>query len=170
MPEEPKQPDFAAMSAPTSDHNRLTPFVGTFRAEVKIWMGPGDPNISTGMMTNTFELGGRFLRQEYKGDPNDGPFPSFEGHGYWGFNKATGKYEGFWIDNASTIMQVDAGDVDDSGKRWEMQGEMVGPTGDPFVKRSVITLDDEDHHSIEMFFIHGDKESKAMEIRYTRSN
>ncbi len=170
MPDETKQTDFAAMSAPTANHERLTPFVGKFRAEVKIWMGPGDPNVSTGTMTNTFALGGRFLRQEYKGDPNDGPFPSFEGHGYWGFNKATGKYEGFWIDNASTIMQVDAGDVDDSGKRWEMKGEMVGPTGDPFVKRSVITLDDEDHHSIEMFFIHGDQESKAMEIRYTRSN
>ncbi len=161
MPDENKQTDFAAMSAPTADHERLTPFVGTFRAEVKIWMGPGDPNVSTGTMTNTFELGGRFLRQEFKGDPNDGPFPAFEGHGYWGFNKATGKYEGFWIDNASTIMQVDKGDVDDSGKRWEMKGEM---------KRSVITLDDEDHHSIEMFFTRGDQESKEMEIRYTRSN
>ena len=170
MPDEPKQPDFAAMSAPAPAHERLTPFVGTFRAEVKIWMGPGDPNLSTGKMTNTFALGGRFLRQEYKGDPNDGPFPEFEGHGYWGFNKATGKYEGFWIDNASTIMQTDAGDVDDSGKRWEMKGEMVGPNGDPLVKRSVITLEDDDHHSIEMFFIHGDQESRAMEIRYTRSN
>jgi len=36
MPKEHKQPDFAAMSAPTADHERLTPFVGTFRAEVKI--------------------------------------------------------------------------------------------------------------------------------------
>jgi len=76
MPEETKQSDFSAMSAPTADHKRLTPFVGTFRAEVKIWMGPGDPNVSTGTMTNTFELGGRFLRQEFKGDPNDGPFPA----------------------------------------------------------------------------------------------
>jgi len=30
-------------------------------------------------------------------------------------------------------MQVDSGDADDSGKRWEMMGEMVGPTGEPFV-------------------------------------
>jgi hypothetical protein len=132
-------------------------------------MGPGDPQSSTGTMTNTFVLGGRFLHQEYMGDPNDGPFPEFEGRGYWGFNKATGKYEGLWIDNASTTMQTDTGDVDDSGKRWEMKGEMVGPTGDPFVKRSVITLEDDNHHSIEMFFNHGDQESKAMEIRYTRS-
>ncbi len=170
MSEQAKQTDFAAMAAPTEDHERMAPFVGTFRAEVKIWMGPGDPQSSTGTMTNTFVLGGRFLHQEYQGDPNDRPFPKFEGRGYWGFNKATGKYEGLWIDNASTIMQTDVGDVDDSGKRWEMKGEMVGPTGDPFVKRSVITLEDDDHHSIEMFFVHGDQESKAMEIRYTRSD
>ncbi len=167
---EQKQVDRAARTASGKEHERLRAFVGTFRAQVKMWMGPGEPTLATGTMTSTMQLEDRFLHQEYKGDPGEGPFPNFQGRGYWGFNKATGQYEGFWIDNASTIMQVDAGDVDDSGKRWEMKGEMVGPTGDPFVKRSVITLDDEDHHSIDMFFIHGDKESKAMEIRYTRSN
>jgi len=169
MSEEAKQTDFTAMAAPTADHERLKPFLGKFRAEVKIWMGPGDPQESTGTMTNTFLLGDRFLHQEYKGDPNEGPFPEFEGRGYWGFNKTSGKYEGLWIDNASTIMQTDTGDVDESGKRWEMKGEMIGPNGDPFVKRSVITLEDDDHHSIEMFFVHGDQQNKAMEIRYTRS-
>lgn len=168
MSEEAKQTDFAAMSAPVAQHEKMRPFIGTFRAEVKIWMGPGDPNESTGTMTNTFVLGDRFLKQDYKGDPNDGPFPEFEGHGYWGYNKSIGKYEGLWIDNASTIMQTDRGDVDESGKRWEMIGEMVGPDGNTFVKRSVITLEDDDHHSIEMFFKHGDRESKAMEIRYKR--
>jgi len=169
MSEEAKQNDFAAMAAPVAEHEKMTPFIGTFRAEVMIWMGPGDPQKSTGTMTNSFVLGGRFLRQEYKGDPNDGPFPEFEGHGYCGFNKAIGKYEGLWIDNASTIMQTDRGDVDDSGKRWEMIGEMAGPDGNTFVKRSVITLEDDDRHSIEMFFNHGGQESKAMEIRYTRN-
>jgi hypothetical protein len=45
---------------------------------------------------------------------------------------------------------------------------MSAPTADH--KRSVITLEDENHHSIEMFFNHGGQESKAMEIRYTRSD
>jgi hypothetical protein len=44
--------------------DKLAPFVGTFRTEVKTWMGPGDPQRSTGTMTNTRDLGGKFLRQE----------------------------------------------------------------------------------------------------------
>ncbi len=27
---------------------RLEPFVGTFKAVVKLWMGPGEPMVSTG--------------------------------------------------------------------------------------------------------------------------
>ena len=49
------------MAAPSADHERLTPFLGTFKAEVRIWMGPGDPMVSTGSMTNTWALGGRLL-------------------------------------------------------------------------------------------------------------
>jgi hypothetical protein len=80
-----------AMGAPGSEHRRFESFVGTFRAEVKTWMGPGDPMISTGTMKNTLDLGGRFLRQDYVGDPNDGPFPEFAGRGFRGFNTVTGK-------------------------------------------------------------------------------
>lgn len=159
------------MAAPTADHERLTPFVGTFKAEVKIWMGPGEPTVSTGTMTNTWALGGRFLHQDYKGDPSPGPdpFPGFEGHGYWGFNKNTQRYEGFWIDTASTVMQHESGTVDETGKVWTMTGEIVGSDGETTTKRSVITLVDNDQHGIEMYFIKSDHEFKGMEIQYTRS-
>ena len=52
-------------------------------------MGPGDPMVTTGVMENTLALGGRFLRQDYTGDPSDGPFSNFEGRGYWGYNTVT---------------------------------------------------------------------------------
>lgn len=162
--------DFQQMAAATEAHERFKPFAGRFRAEVKIWMGPGEPNVSTGTMVNELDLGGRFLRQTYAGDPNDGPFPSFEGRGFWGFNKATGKYEGFWIDNASTMMQIEQGEVDESGKVWTMGGEMPNPaTGRTMTKRSVIVLEDEDRHRMEMYFDTGEGEQKSMEIRYTRA-
>lgn len=159
------------MAAPAAEHERLTAFAGTFKAEVKIWMGPGDPMISTGSMTNSWVLGGRFLRQDYKGDPSPGPdpFPNFEGHGYWGFNKNTQRYEGFWIDTASTIMQNETGTVDESGKVWTMTGEIVGPDGEVSIKRSVLTLIDDDHHRMEMFFTKGDQDFKGMEIQYARA-
>ena len=159
------------MAAPTADHERLTPFLGTFKAEVKIWMGPGDPMVSTGTMTSTLVLGGRFVRQDYMGDSDPGqtPFPNFEGHGYWGFNKNTQKYEGFWIDTASTVMQHESGAVDESGKVWTMTGEIEGSDGETSVKRSIITLVDNDHHGIEMFFTKGDQEFRGMEIQYVRA-
>ncbi|MCZ6697550.1 MAG: DUF1579 domain-containing protein [Planctomycetota bacterium] len=160
------------MGALDDAHKNFEPFVGTFRAEVKMWMGPGEPFVSTGAMTNTFDLGGRFLRQEYKGDKNDGPFPDFEGRGFWGYNTVTKKYEGFWIDTASTFMQHETGDLDASGKAWTMVGECTNPqTGQPMQKRSVITLQDNDHHSMAMYFPGPDgQEVKGMEINYTRAS
>jgi hypothetical protein len=133
-------------------------------------MGPGEPHVTTGVMVNTLDLGGRFLRQEYTGDPQDGPFPNFEGRGFWGYNKIDGRYEGFWIDTASTQMQIENGQVDGTGAVWTMTGDMTDAmTNQPMRKRSVITLQDDDHHTMEMFFEGPDgSEMKGMEIRYTR--
>ena len=159
----------AEMSAPTEQHKRFELFAGTFKAELKMWMGPGDPIVSTGVLTSTLVLGGRFLQQVFKGDPGAGSVPVFEGRGFWGFNKATNKYEGFWIDTASTEMQTEVGEVDTAGRVWTMVGEITDPKGNTLKKRSVITLEDNDHHKMEMFFSAPDaKEFKAMEIRYER--
>ena len=159
------------MAAPGPEHDRLKPFLGTFKATVSIWMGPGDPMVSTGSMTNSLVLGGRFVKQDYEGDPSPDPTPfsEFEGQGFWGFNKNTQKYEGVWIDTASTIMQTETGTVDDSGKVWTMTGDIVGPDGEVSVKRSVITLVDDDHHSMEMYFSKDGQEFKGMEIQYIRA-
>jgi len=157
------------MHQPGPEQARFKPFVGTFRAQVKLWMGPGDPMVSTGTMTNTLDLGGLFLRHTYKGDPSPGPFPSFEGRGFWGYNQTVKRYEGFWIDNVSSIMQSDSGTLDASGKVWTMHGQMPDPqTGDTISKRSVITLQDNDRHKLEMFFSKGGQEFRGMEIQYTR--
>jgi hypothetical protein len=162
--------DCAAMSQRTEAHAKLEPFVGTFTSQVKMWMGPGEPMESTGTMVNEWDLGERFLKQTYTADPNDGPFPDFEGRGYFGFNTATNKYEGFWIDSASTMMQTEAGDLDAAGRRWEMSSEMPDPSsGKTMTKRSVCTVIDDDHHTLEMYFTMPDgNEMKCMEIAYTR--
>ena len=159
------------MAAPGPDHERLRPFLGTFKATVSIWMGPGDPMVSTGSMTNSLALGGRFIRHEYKGSPSPDPtpFPEFEGQGFWGFNKNTQEYEGVWIDTASTIMQHESGTVDESGKVWTMTGEIVGPDGEASTKGLSTALIDDDHHSLEMFFSKDGQEFKGMEIQYARA-
>ena len=138
--------------------------------EVKFWMGPGDPMVSTGTMTNSWQLGGLYLHQDYVGDKIDGPLPSFEGKGYWGYNTTSNRYEGYWIDNASTTMQMEFGDVDSDGRVWTMNSEVTCPqTGVAMKKRNVITLIDDDHNKVESYFTGEDgNEMKSMEISYTR--
>lgn len=171
MASDTKPQDCAAMGAVTEAHEAFKPFVGTFHAKVTMWMGPGDPFVSTGTMRNSLELGGRFLHQSYKGDPHEGPFPNFEGRGYWGYNTIDHRYEGFWIDTACTWMSTEHGHADDSGKVWTMHGSMTNPeTGQPMNKRSVITLKDDDHHEMEMFFETApDQWHRSMHIAYSRA-
>lgn len=157
------------MPQPGAQHELLRPFEGTFRAVVKIHMGPGEPIVSAGTMVNRFVLGGLYLAQEYQGDDAEGPFPAFEGRGFWGFNFGSNLYEGFWIDNASSIMQREDGQVDESGKLWEMHSEIVHPQAGKMKKRSLIRLLDDDHHEMESFMTpEGGTEMKTMEISYTR--
>ena len=81
-----------------TEHDKLKPLEGTFRAQVRIWMGAGDPAVLTGTMVNEFEFDDRFLRQTYRGDPSGGPLGTFEGRGYRGYNEVTKEFESFWID------------------------------------------------------------------------
>ncbi|MEQ1826374.1 MAG: DUF1579 family protein [Pirellula sp.] len=152
------------------EHYLLAPFEGKFRSIVKIWMGPGEPITTTGIMTNTFQLGGLYLHQDYVGDATGGPFPAFCGKGYWGYNPFTKKYEGFWIDNASSMMQMEQGTVDATSKIWTMHSEFVHPqSGQCMKKVSVITLIDNDHHSMTSDFMSQDgKPFRAMELAYNR--
>ena len=156
--------------APGAEHEKLKPFEGTFKSEVKMWMGPGDPMVSTGTMVNSWQLNGLFLHQDYKGDATEGPFPNFVGKGYWGYNPASGQYEGFWIDTASIMMQTETGTIDDSGKVWTMLSEVPNPHGEGMMqKRSIITLIDENTHKMDVFFIADGNEMKTMEINYARA-
>ncbi len=165
----PSHEDFAAMGAPTAEHQKLQPFVGTFAATVKIWFGPGEPSVTTGTMTNSMELGGRYLRQVYEGKTDEGPFPDFQGRGYWGYNTTDKRWEGFWIDSASTMMTVEHGQLDSTGKVWTMTSECTNPsTGQPMARRSVITLSGDDHHTMEMYVSTPQGEMKSMEIEYQR--
>ncbi len=157
-------------ATPGEPHQKLDQFAGTWKAITKHWMQPGaEPIVGGGTMTNTWVLGNRYLRQDYRDANAEKPF---EGTGYWGYNNITGRYEGLWIDTMGTGMMSDVGDCDGAGKVWTMQGEAEFPAaGQKMTKRSVITVHDHDHHTMEMFFTGPDgNEFKSMEIEYTRQN
>ncbi|MFN5322501.1 MAG: DUF1579 family protein [Planctomycetota bacterium] len=155
---------------PGAEHALLAPFIGTFRATIRLFFGPGEPQISQGTMRNTWDVDGLYLNQHFTGDPAPPPYPAFVGRGYWGYNFSTRQYEGFWIDNASSIMQSETGAVDASGKVWTMLSEFTHPTtGERIARRSVIELKDHDHHVIESWMTGpNSQELRTMQIEYRR--
>lgn len=156
---------------PGLEHNRLEPFAGVFKARVKIFMGSEGSHESHGTMTNSWHVNGLFLHQEYVSNASDGRYPTFSGRGYWGYNTVLARYEGFWIDNASTMMHLETGHVGDSGKVWTMTSEIVHPHSRQKVKRrNVITLIDFDRHRMDAYMTGPDgKEIRTMEIEYVRN-
>ncbi|MBO6738501.1 MAG: DUF1579 family protein [Phycisphaerales bacterium] len=159
----------AAVGKTSQEHELLKQFVGQWDSKVTIWFGEGQSHTSEGVMTNEMDLGGRFLKHTYS-DSDD----YFHGRGFWGYNTLDKRWEGFWIDDMATFFQVDHGQHDPKTNTWEMTGNMTDPgSGTPMHKRTVITVKDADHHSMETYFTptqgeHAGQESKCMEIQYSR--
>ena len=54
---------------PGDPHKKLDGMAGTWDTKITMWMMPGmDPMTSTGMSTNQWVMGGRYLEQRFKGD------------------------------------------------------------------------------------------------------
>ena len=124
------------LPAPGEKHACMKPLEGTFKSEVKMWMGPGEPTVSTGKMINSFHINGLFLHQDYAGDGTEGVFANFLGKGYFGYNSVLGCFEGFWIDISTDQMQLETGQVDESGKKWEMISEVSYPGSGAKIKKT----------------------------------
>src|SRR5688572_30308231 len=83
------------MGAPTENHKVLEPFVGKWNASSKGWMKPGDKaQESTGTSDISWTMGGRFLKQEFKGEWAGTPF---EGLGYFGYDNTRAEYQSIWL-------------------------------------------------------------------------
>jgi hypothetical protein len=162
--------EHAGAPVPGPEHALLNPFAGRFRATVKLHMGPGEPIIQHGTMFSTWQIGGLYLFQDYTGDPAPPPWPSFIGRGYWGYNQTAKRFEGFWIDNASTMMQLEHGQVDAAGTEWQMHSEFLHPqTGQPLKKRTRIRAFGPDRNDMTSWITGPDgSEQLTMEILFER--
>ncbi len=155
-------------AAPGPHHHLLDVFVGTWHATVTLWMQPeAPPQVSEGTMVNQWVLGSRFLEQRYEG----GLFgATFQGRGFWGYHNGAQRYEGFWIDSASTVMQTEHGSYDAATRTFKMEGGFPNPTtGAPMSRRTIIAIVSDDEHRMEMFMPGPDGvPAKVMEITYRR--
>lgn len=157
---------------PANDHvKKFVPMIGAFDAEVRFWMGRPQPVVSHGKMLNSWDLGGTFMMQHYEGSSDSAAFPAFAGRGYFGYNLSDNRFEGFWIDTASTMMQCEQGSVDSAGRIWEMRSEFTHPQSrQKMKKRSIITVLDHNQHTLDAFMQIGDAaEFQAMHIDFRRA-
>lgn len=154
-------------AAPSDGHKPLDAFVGTWDAHVTFWMPDAPPCESDGVMVNAWILGGRYLEQRYRGEIFGA---QFEGRGYFGFNNATKKYEGFWIDTACTNMSNEVGDYDPPTRTFTMDAPFINPAdGSSGSKRTLIKVISADEHTMDTFAPGPDgKLSKMMAIHYKR--
>jgi len=155
---------------PGAQHKMLEESVGTWDAEVKMWMnGPsGEPMVSKGTSEQKMILGGRYLQQDFTGEMMG---QSFTGTGFTGYDNFKKKYVSFWIDNMSTGMSTMDGALDKDGKSVTMWGKMDEPaTGQKDKKVKYVTrFVDKDTQVFETYDVtsFGDKKP-IMEITYKR--
>jgi hypothetical protein len=171
-------PDEAAMMAavqkaatPGDMHQKLGDMVGTFDADVRMFMDPSKPpEDSKGTSVNTWALGNRFVESKYEGTFMGGPF---NGIGYTGYDNTQKKYVGSWMDTASTGMMWSTCTPDAAGKSMTCKSTSVWDpmSGKPTPMEFKMAIADHDHYSMEMWGAMPDgKKFKMMEIHYTRKS
>ncbi|MFN0134623.1 MAG: DUF1579 domain-containing protein [Phycisphaerae bacterium] len=158
------------LGQPADEHKAMAAhFVGTWDTESKMFMGPGEPMTSKGSCKSTAIFDGRYITEEYEGDMMGQPFKGMSLSGYDRINK---QYVNTWIDSMSTGTFNSTGTYDASKKAYTYKGDMCMPTEDGKVNkmpiRMVITINSNDKHTFEWFEMKDGKETKTMEITYTR--
>ncbi len=159
----------AKLAAPGPEHKKLAALVGKFTAKSKLWWEPGKPPVEgTSESENVSVLGGRFIRQSYKGNMMGQPF---EGLGYLGYDNLKKKFTSTWMDTASTSAMHTEGEGD--GDKIIAKGEVAEPTAGPDKKtkvRTVTTIVSADKHTYELFYTFPgqEQEAKVMEIIYEK--
>jgi len=111
------------ISTPGDPHKKLDAFVGTWDVEIRAWMGgPAvPPKISKGTTTYSWTVGGRYLRQDFRGEMAGMPV---EGQGFTGYDNFEKKYVGVWMDNTATAIFSLEGTMNPEGTLLTMYGKM----------------------------------------------
>jgi hypothetical protein len=159
----------AAASEPGTCHNLLDIFVGTWDVTANFDTGPGQPpETASGQMSNSWQLDGRWLKQEYSGQMSS--LGAFRGLGYLGYDNLQKTYVGTWMDTLSTSCIVSKGAYDQSTSTFTLTGDFTVPGGERFKQKQVMTVLSPDRYVVTMFLAGPDGvEFKTGNLEYTRA-
>ncbi|OMP80517.1 DUF1579 domain-containing protein [[Flexibacter] sp. ATCC 35208] len=152
---------------PGKVHQMLAHSDGTWDYEMTFWMAPGaPPSKSTGTTENKMILGGRYQESVHKGNI-DGM--EFEGHGLLAYDNAKKIFQNSWVDNMGTGIMLLQGTWNDDTHKLTLAGKSYDPMqGKDIDMKEIFTIQDDDHHMVEMYYTKDGKDIKSMEIHLTR--
>ena len=158
---------WAEYASPGENHKILNYFVGDWDYSFSWKMSPNaKPTKASGTSSGKWILDGRFVKLHAKGTYMGNPF---EGFGHMGYDNASGKYTGLWIDNMSTGMMKSWGYYYPSSKKFVEWGKVIDPIFGKQAFRAVTTLINDNKYSYQFYMTdESGKEIQMMEIVYTR--
>lgn len=155
------------LATPGEPHKLFAGLAGSWTTTTKEWMEPGKPPTeSTGTAEMKMLLDGRFLYQEYNSQMMGQPF---SGVGIDAYDNMTKKYVTAWIDSMGTGIFIMEGTASADGKTISLKGSHPEPGGGRMTHRAVWKIVDNNTQTFDMYGAHhGGKETKMLEITYTR--
>jgi hypothetical protein len=155
------------MAMPGEPHKLFATLAGSWTTTSKEWMEPGKPPTeATGTAEIKMLLDGRFLYQEYNSQMMGQPF---SGIGIDAYDNMTKKYVTAWLDSMGTGIFIMEGTASADGKTITLKGSHPEPGGGKMTHRAVWKIVDNNTQTFDMYGAHhGGKETKMMEIVYTR--
>ena len=153
-------------ATPGEQHAWLKKMVGSWTSTTKMWMGPGDPMVTTGTAEVKSILGDRYIQEEHNGTFMGKPFA---GMGITGYDNARKNFVSTWVDNVGTGIMTCEGTLEADGKTMNSTSVSTDPmNGQPETMRVVDRF--EAGKRVTDFYSKGmdGKEMKMMEITYVR--
>ena len=166
-PEEAMMAEMMKYANPGEQHKALEPLVGKWKSTSKMYMGPGEPQVSEGTCERSWIMGGRFLVGKHAGAMAGAPF---EGMEIVGYDIRAGQYVTTWLDNMGTcVYTTTAGSMDPATKALTMTMPMFDFMSNAMMPYKLVTkIVDQDTNTFTIVSNRGGKEATDMEITYTR--
>jgi nucleoside-specific outer membrane channel protein Tsx len=165
----PLNADAEDFAKPTKFHEAMAYEVGTWDAEVSMWMSPDAEPMKSKAIEKNDLLGKMWLMSQFEGEFGG---EKFMGRSALGYDPVKKKYVGGWVDSMSPFMMRMEGDYDAASQTLTMMGEGTDVmTGKPTKHKLVTQYEDEDAKTFTMYQQDGGDDGewqKMMEINYTR--
>ncbi len=148
------------------EYARLHKDVGEWEAEITIRPQPGaEPQLSKGRLKGHLICGGRWLVTEFANHTT-----GFEGHGVYGFNPATSRYVGTWVDDMRSNLYVAEGDWDETALTMTFHWTATMPDGRVMAWKETSKLVSENEQLFRVLFPLPDgSEFEMMRVNYRRT-